>query len=124
MGARPHMCRHSFALKWFSILSVVWQHRVEGFSGEEMKDLREQFGDVWYQLATLLGHRDPMTTKEIYLEPFTGLELDYLMSLLDEEETTAVDALVRALAADGGRTLTGVTSPVGTSSSAQEGRDW
>lgn len=122
LWARPHMCRHSFALKWFSILSVVWQHRVEGFSSEEMKDLREQFGDIWYQLATLLGHRDPMTTKDIYLEPFTALEIDYLMSLLDEEETTAVDALVRALAADSGRTLTGVPSPVGSPSSTQGGQ--
>lgn len=122
LWARPHMCRHSFALKWFSILSVVWQQRVEGFSDDEMKDLREQFGDIWYQLATLLGHRDPMVTKDIYLEPFTALEIDYLMSLLDEEETPAVDALVRALAADGGRTLTSVSSPVSSSSVTEDGQ--
>jgi hypothetical protein len=107
--ARPHMCRHSFALKWFSILSVVWQQRVEGFSDNEMKDLRDQFGDIWFQLATLLGHRDPMVTKGIYLEPFTSLELDYLMSLLDGEETAAVDALIRTLAADSGRTMDAVS---------------
>jgi hypothetical protein len=101
---------------------VVWHHRVEGFNSEEMKDLREQFGDIWYQLATLLGHRDPMTTKDIYLEPFTALEIDYLMSLLDEEETAAVDALVRTLAADSGRTLTGVASPVSLRGAADDGR--
>lgn len=101
LWCRPHMCRHSFALKWFSVLSVAWEQKVEGFSSEEMKDLRAQFGDIWYQLSTLLGHRNPMTTRDIYLEPFTSLEVDYLMSLLDEDETTAVDALLRALAEDG-----------------------
>lgn len=101
LWCRPHMARHSFALKWFSVLSVAWEQKVEGFSSEEMKDLRAQFGDIWYQLSTLLGHRNPMTTREIYLEPFTSLEVDYLMSLLDEDETTAVDALLRALAEDG-----------------------
>jgi integrase len=63
LWARPHMARHSFALKWFSILSVVWDRRLDGFTDEEMKDLREQFGDIWYQLATLLGHADPATTR-------------------------------------------------------------
>ena len=110
---RPHMCRHSFALKWFSILSVVWQPRVEGFTDEELKDLRAQFGDIWFQLSTLLGHADPATTREIYLEPFASLEVDYLMSLLDGEEQQAVNALVRAVAAGGGRTLTGQRPPSG-----------
>jgi integrase len=108
---RPHMCRHSFALKWFSILSVVWEQRLEGFSAEEVKDLRDVFGDLWFQLATLLGHADPATTRDIYLEPFTGLQVDYLMALLDEEERAGVDALVRAVAADTGRTLTGAVRP-------------
>ena len=33
------------------------------------------------------------------------------MSLLDEEEKTGVEALVRAVAADSGRTLTAVAVP-------------
>jgi integrase len=105
LWARPHMCRHSFALKWYSILSLVWEHRIEGFSSQEVRDLRDQFGDIWYQMASLMGHRDPMTTRTIYLEPFTALEVDYLMSLLDGEESAAVDALVRVLAADSGRVV-------------------
>jgi integrase len=111
LWARPHMCRHSFALKWFSILSFAWRQRLQGFSDTEMHDMREQFGSVWYQLSTLMGHQDPATTRDIYLEPFTGLEVDYLMSLLDGEETAAVDALSRALSADSGRTLDAVASP-------------
>jgi hypothetical protein len=108
---RAHMARHSFALKWYSILSVVWEQRVEGFTSEELKDLRDQFGDVWFQLAALLGHADPATTRDHYLEAFTSLQVDYLMSLLDEEEKTAVTALVRAVAADSGRVLTSRVSP-------------
>jgi hypothetical protein len=107
------MARHSFALKWYSILSVVWEQRVEGFTSEELKDLRDQFGDIWFQLAALLGHADPATTRDHYLEPFTSLQADYLMSLLDEEEKTAVTALIRSVAASSRRTLTGPVSPAG-----------
>jgi integrase len=107
LWCRPHMCRHSFALKWFSILSVVWEQRLEGFTIQEMRDLREQFGDIWYQLATMLGHSDPSVTRDYYLEPFTGLQADYLMALLDEEEQGGVEALVRAVAGDSVRVLTG-----------------
>jgi hypothetical protein len=94
LWARPHMCRHSFCLKWFSILSVVWEQRVDGFTESEIKDLRYQFGDIWLQLATLMGHVDPATTRDIYLEPFTSLRVDYLMSLLDEDEKSGLDTLV------------------------------
>lgn len=103
LWARPHMARHSFALKWFTILSAVWNQQVEGFTDSERRDLREQFGDVWFQLATLLGHSSPEVTKDWYLEPFTGLQLDYILSLLDEEEQAAVDALLHKVAADSGR---------------------
>jgi hypothetical protein len=116
------MARHSFALKWFSILSVVWEQRVDGFSGEELKDLRDQFGDIWFQLAALLGHADPATTRDFYLEPFSSLQVDYLMSLLDEEEQTAVDALVRAVAAGSGRALTGRIAIPSTAADAGGGR--
>lgn len=104
---RPHMLRHSFCLKWFSILSVVWELRLEGFTTGELKDLRAQFGDIWFQLAALMGHASPEITRGTYLEPFTSLQVDYLMALLDEDEKAGVDALVRAIAADCGRVLTG-----------------
>jgi len=119
LWARPHMLRHSFCLKWYSILSVVWEHRIDGFTESEIRDLRHQFGDIWFQLATLMGHADPAITREVYLEPFTSLQVDYLMSLLDEDEKTGLDALVRAVAADGaGRVLTGVDPPGRTGAGA------
>jgi integrase len=121
LWCRPHMCRHSFCLKWFSILSVVWEQRIDGFTESEIKDLRYHFGDIWLQLATLMGHADPATTRDIYLEPFTSLQVDYLMSLLDEDEKTGLDTLVRAVAADSaGRVLAPVDPPSDTAG-ADEG---
>ncbi|WP_327295475.1 MULTISPECIES: integrase [unclassified Streptomyces] len=98
----PHMCRHSFALKWFSILSLLEERRLEGFSPDEIEDFRDQLGDIWLQLAVLLGHRHPDTTREYYLEPFTGLQVSYLMALLDDDERSGVDTLVRIFARHGG----------------------
>ncbi|MFC9835580.1 integrase [Rhodococcus sp. NPDC127530] len=108
LWARPHMARHSYALKWFSILSVVWSQQLEGFTDREKRDLREQFGDVWFQLATLLGHSSPEVTKDWYLEPFAGLQVDYIFSLLDEEERAAVEQLVGKVVQDSDRVLTAV----------------
>ncbi|MBL3802973.1 hypothetical protein [Streptomyces sp. BRB081] len=79
----------------------------------ELADLREQFGDVWYALSTLLGHDDPAVTKDVYLEPFTALQVDYLMALLDEDEQPSVDALIRTVAEAGGRTLLPVAAGAG-----------
>jgi hypothetical protein len=56
----------------------------------------------------------PSTMRETYLEPFSSLRLDYLMSLQDER--TGVDALMRAVAAGTGKVLTGIIrfwSPLG-----------
>ncbi|MER5493448.1 integrase [Streptomyces sp. NPDC002490] len=88
LWARPHMLRHSYALVWYSILSAVWEQRLQGF------------GDIWYQLATMLGHRNPQTTRDWYLAPFTALEVDYLMALVDGDQREAVDILLGRIAAD------------------------
>ncbi|QSE87789.1 integrase (plasmid) [Rhodococcus pseudokoreensis] len=122
LWARPHMARHSFALKWFSILSVVWSRQLEGFTDREKRDLREQFGDVWFQLATLLGHSSPEVTKDWYLEPFTGLQVDYVFSLLDEEERATVDHLMGGVVQDSGRVLTAVRLAE-DSAAAEQNRD-
>jgi hypothetical protein len=39
------------------------------------------------------------------LEPFTGLQLDYIMSLLDAEELAAIDQLVGHVARGSDRVL-------------------
>lgn len=105
LWATAHMCRHSYALKWFSILSLLEERRLEGFTAEEIEDFRDQLGDIWLQLSILLGHKHPSTTREHYLAPFTGLQLSYLMSLLDDDEQAGVDSLVRIFARRGGSTI-------------------
>lgn len=108
LWARPHMLRHSFALRWYAVLSAVWNERLAGYTDAEKRAFREQFGDIWYQLATLLGHRSPETTRDWYLEPFLGLEVDYLMDLLDADERTAVDGLLKRVAGESELVLSAV----------------
>jgi hypothetical protein len=110
--------RHSFALKWFCILSLLEERRLEGFSAEEIEDFRDQLGDIWLQMSILLGHKHPDTSREHYLEPFTGLQLSYVMALLDDDEQAGVDALVRVFARHGGSTI----APVAASAAARSVR--
>ncbi|MEU3175415.1 site-specific integrase [Streptomyces sp. NPDC007000] len=75
-----HMLRHSFALKWFSIGKLVGAGRLVSLNEDEARDFREQFGDVWHLVQTLLGHRRVETTKDIYLEPFRSLDVELLLA--------------------------------------------
>lgn len=61
------MHRHSFALKWFSVGKLIFAQRLGHLTEEEMRDFREQFGDHWHLVQTMLGHRRVETTKEVYL---------------------------------------------------------
>ncbi len=75
-----HMLRHSFALKWYAIGKLVHAARVGHLSDAERLDFREQFGDTWHLVQTMLGHRRVETTKDIYLEPFRSLEVEVLLA--------------------------------------------
>lgn len=86
------------------MLSAVWQPHLDGFTEQELLDVREMFGGVWYALSLLMGHADPSTTRDTYLEPFTALQVDYLMELLDGDEAKGIEALIRTVAERGGRT--------------------
>jgi hypothetical protein len=48
-----------------------------------MRDFREQFGDHWHLVQTMLGHRRVETTKEVYLEPFRNLQVELLLAHAD-----------------------------------------
>lgn len=76
----PHMLRHSFALRWFSIGKLVYSSRLEHLSDQEARDFRVQFGDTWHLVQTMLGHRRVETTKEVYLEPFRALDVEVLLA--------------------------------------------
>ncbi len=74
-----HMLRHSFALRWYSVGRLLFEARYGYLSEQETRDFREQFGSAWDLVQLMLGHADPRTTQEIYLEPFRSLELELLM---------------------------------------------
>ena len=79
----PHMLRHSFALKWFSIGRLVYAARLGHLSAEEARDFRVQFGDTWHLVQTMLGHARVETTKNVYLEPFRNLDVEVLLTHAD-----------------------------------------
>ena len=51
----------------------AYEQRFAHLDSEEQKDFREQFGDTWDLVATMLGHSNPQTTRSHYLEPFRAL---------------------------------------------------
>ncbi|MFE3661099.1 hypothetical protein [Streptomyces sp. NPDC059165] len=78
-----HMLRHSFALKWYAIGKLVHAARLGHLSADEQRDFREQFGDTWHLVQTMLGHRQVETTKNVYLEPFRALDVELLLAHAD-----------------------------------------
>jgi hypothetical protein len=78
-----HMLRHSLALKWYAIGKLVHAARLGHLSEDERADFREQFGDTWHLVQTMLGHRRVETTKEVYLEPFRSLDVEILLAHAD-----------------------------------------
>jgi site-specific recombinase XerD len=74
-----HMLRHSLALKWYAIGKLVFEARLGYLSEDERADFREQFGDTWHLVQTMLGHAQVETTKNVYLEPFKTLAVETLL---------------------------------------------
>lgn len=64
-----HMLRHSCALRWFSVGRLLFDKKFAHLEGEELRDLRYEFGSTWDLVRLLLRHADQRTTKEIYLNP-------------------------------------------------------
>ncbi|WP_245562829.1 site-specific integrase [Nocardia araoensis] len=110
LWCRPHMLRHSFALRWYCIATFVAWHRTDLLSKEEQRDFRNQLGDVWYLMATLLGHSSAEVTREVYLEPFKALEVEALMGLMEADDRHALERLVDALTVGQPRVLTGTNA--------------
>ncbi|WP_235675866.1 site-specific integrase [Mycobacteroides abscessus] len=79
----PHMHRHSFALKWFSIGKLVYAARLSSLEEDGTNDFRTQFGDTWHFVQTMLGHARVETTKNVYLEPFRNLDVEILLAHAD-----------------------------------------
>lgn len=91
-----HMLRHSFALRMLITLMHVFDTRLK-LSPEERKEYRLLFGDPWVFVSHLLGHASVETTRDVYLEPAKGLQVDAMLN--DEaDDFTAVGGLLAQLA--------------------------
>ncbi|WP_433611998.1 site-specific integrase [Prescottella agglutinans] len=108
LWARPHMLRHSFALRWYSIATFVAWQRTSGLTAVEQRDFRNQLGDVWFLLATLLGHRSAETTRNVYLEPFQSLQIANLVAALEPEDRAALERLVDVVGDEHSRVVSAV----------------
>jgi integrase len=96
LACTPHMARHSFALRWYAVGRLVWEHKLDHLDPSEARDFRYQFGSVWDLVKTMLGHRDVRTTITEYLEPFRSLDIELLLEQANEESVAGlVAALVR-----------------------------
>ncbi|MFJ5817489.1 site-specific integrase [Streptomyces sp. NPDC093108] len=80
--ATPKMLRHSMALRVLVHLHHALDRRL-GLTPSQRKLYEETYGSVWTMVKDLLGHQSELTTRDIYLEPVRGLQIE---SLLNDEE--------------------------------------
>lgn len=98
--ATPHSGRHSMALYMLIVLNELMDKKY-GLSAADRRDFAQLYGDPWWLVKTLLGHRDVEVTKEHYLAPVMHLQLESLLSFdtgqnmqREADESTNLDDLL------------------------------
>lgn len=94
----PHMLRHSFALRMLVTLNYAFDRRM-GLTPDERHDYRMIFGDPFVLVQTMLGHASQETTRNTYLEPVNGLQVELFLNGEDEDDAP-VSSLISRLARD------------------------
>ncbi len=90
----PHMLRHSFALRMLMTLIYAHERRM-GITAAERREFRLIFGDPWVLVQTLLGHTNLETTRQCYLEPVSGLQVELFLNDDDLEDSSVEDLVAR-----------------------------
>ncbi|MFE3556287.1 tyrosine-type recombinase/integrase [Streptomyces sp. NPDC059193] len=86
--ATPHSCRHSFALYMLVVLNHVLDRRY-GLTPQERRDFQQLYGDPWFLVQNLLGHRNREVTMQVYLAPVTHLGLTSMLEAAKDPLTSA-----------------------------------
>ncbi|MFA4084538.1 site-specific integrase [Mycobacteroides salmoniphilum] len=90
----PHMLRHSFALRM--LIAIMYAHdRRMGITAEERREYRHLFGDPWVLVQTMLGHANIATTRDCYLEPVSGIQVELFLNDDPAEDSSVSDLITR-----------------------------
>ncbi|WHM36282.1 site-specific integrase [Streptomyces sp. BPTC-684] len=96
--ATPHMLRHSMALRVLVALHNALDRRL-GLTPAERRHYEDVYGQVWSMVKDMLGHKNEQVTRDIYLEPVRGLQLDSLLN--DEDNPVDTEKLAELSARTG-----------------------
>ncbi|WP_411150157.1 hypothetical protein [Streptomyces sp. A30] len=88
--ASPHAARHSMALYMLIVLNELMDKKY-GLTMADRRDFAQLYGDPWWLVKTLLGHRDVETTKEHYLNPVMHMQLESILAFDTEDEHGETD---------------------------------